>query len=319
MKEFDLNGLVERAVHGWRTPLALAVLFPILMLLSLHGAEPVYRVDMTVVPAPSDQSAPTENGGGLAVLFGLSGNLQGGPNYARYRALLTSTVVASRLSETPGLMQQAFKGIWNAKTNRWEEPDTLRADLQDWLVRWSNIAPWSPPDATLLSQYLQLKLLIVPSTTSDIVHISMDDRDPAFAARLMLMAHKQANIVLRDQVARRARLQVAYLQSKLADTTVTDYRATLLGLLSAEEKTLMLTQTDADFAAEILSPPLASPTPVSPRPVLSMLVALLVGLLTGMAVVIFLGPEWWRAPMGWFQRKLNGGLRGKKAYAAPRR
>jgi uncharacterized protein involved in exopolysaccharide biosynthesis len=125
----------------------------------------------------------------------------------------------------------------------------------------------------------------------------MDSRDVNFAKRLMLLAHEQANQVLRDQIARRAQMQSAYLEGKLSQVSVADYRATLLTMLGTQQKTLMLTQTDTSYAGEILSPPVASATPVAPRPVLSLFVAVLVGVLSGLAVVIFLGPNWWRAPL----------------------
>jgi capsular polysaccharide biosynthesis protein len=133
----------------------------------------------------------------------------------------------------------------------------------------------------------------------------MESTDVDFARRLMLAAHEQANIVLRDQQAQRARQQVQYLQQKLAQITVSDYRLSLLQILSAQETTLMLTQTDASFAAEILDPPVAPTTPVSPRPVLSLFVAMLVGTLVGAMIVIFLGPDWWRRPLRFIATRIS--------------
>jgi hypothetical protein len=69
---------------------------------------------------------------------------------------------------------------------------------------------------------------------------------------------------------------------------------------------LMLTQTDASYAAEILSPPVASGTPVAPRPVLGLFIAVLVGMLSGLTVVIFLGPQWWRPPVERARRLIEG-------------
>jgi hypothetical protein len=72
----------------------------------------------------------------------------------------------------------------------------------------------------------------------------------------------------------------------------------------------MLTQTDASYAAEIISPPMASPTPVAPRPVLTLFVAVLVGGIIGSGIVIFFGPGWWRvlyARMNAIYRRRLGG------------
>jgi hypothetical protein len=215
-------------------------------------------------------------------------------NFVRYQKLLGSTVVAQRLQDKYGMLQYVFKSSWDPEHKVWIRHYTWRDYVLGWLLRLSNVPTWSPPDIPALARYLGSAIVVVPTPTSDIVTISMDSPDVGFAKHVMLAAHREANQVMRDQIAHRARLQVAYLEGKLAQTSVEDYRATLLAMLGTQQKTLMLTQTDASYAAEILSPPIASATPVGPRPVLSMFVAVMVGILSGFAIVIFFGPLWWR-------------------------
>lgn len=230
------------------------------------------------------------------MLLGLAAGA-GATDYARYQDILASTVVADRLEKKYGMLKTVFAGQWDAKNNKWVPPEpTLVSTIKGWFIRLANIRPWHPPDVTDLAGYLKGNLLITPSTLTDITVIEMESRDPALAAKLMLAAHREANQVLSDQVAARARQQVKYLEDKLATTMVSDYRATLLALLSQQEKTVMLTQTNASYAADVLSPPIVWPTPVSPRPILSIFVAALVGSLLGLLVTIFFGADWWRTP-----------------------
>jgi hypothetical protein len=311
MQEMNIRFVAERILRGWMTLAALAALFMLLVLAGLPFQRPAYNVIMTVVPAPNDQSEPQNTAGAFTSLLGLGG-AQGNSNYLRYQKLLISPIVAQRMDQKYGMVRYVYSQSWDKENNRWRVPQTFRSVFLGWIFALSHVPVWSPPDAVALSDYMTGNLQIVPSTQNDIVTISMKSGDVAFARRVMLAAHTEANAVLRDQVARRGRQQVAYLQGKLAQTTVSDYRATLLQILSAQEKTVMLTQTDAFFAAEILSPPTASATPVSPRPLLSMFVACLVGILVGMALVIFLGPDWWQKLI---QKIL---LAGRGAYSASR-
>jgi uncharacterized protein involved in exopolysaccharide biosynthesis len=293
MQEFSFGTLLRRAILGWRTPVIFAAVLVMLSMATLLGSRPVYRVSMTVVPAPSDQGGQTMTSTGtLSTLLGLGTG--GNVNYARYQKLLSSTAVAQRLQDRYGMLQYVFRAYWDADRKIWVQRKTMRDYLLGWLLRLSNVPTWAPPDINALASFLDNELTVLPMQNSDIVTISMDNPDVSFAKRVMLAAHEQANEVLRDQIARRARMQVAYLQGKLAETSVQDYRATLLAMLGNQEKTLMLTQTDASYAAEILSAPIASSTPVAPRPVLTVFVAGFVGVLTGLAVVIFFGPDWWR-------------------------
>ena len=293
MPVLDIRQFVERLRLGWRTPLLLAGFAVAYTLLTLPMQRPTYRVTMLVVPAPNEQSATTSSAG-LSALLSFSGNTQSSSSYTRYQKLLVSPVVAEAMDKKYGMVRYVFASYWDKEKRAWVAPSTLRGVLLGWLFQLSHVPLWSQPDATSLAAYLEGNLLIVPAARNDILTISMTNSDVAFAKKVMLAAHEQANIVLRDQVAQRARQQVLYLQQKLAQTTVSDYRLTLLQILSAQEKTLMLTQTDASFAAEILDPPIASPTPVSPRPVLSLFVAVLVGGLVGSILVVFCGPDWWQ-------------------------
>jgi hypothetical protein len=321
MKEIDLRLILDRVVQGWRTPVFLVVVLIMFALASLPFQRPVYSVRMTVVPAPSEHSDMGGSSNALTSLLSFGGMAAGNNNYTRYQKLLVSTVVAQRMQEKYGMLQYVFSSMWNEKEKTWVQPRTLQSTMLGWLFKLAHVPVWSPPDVTTLADYLGTNLLITPSTQNDIVVVTMNSSDVKFAKRVMLAAHEQANAVLRDQVARRAKQQVDYLQTKLRETTVQDYRATLLTILSSQEKTLMLTQTDASFAAEILAPPVASPTPTSPRPVLSIFVAALVGALAGMALVIFFGPDWWRTAYQRGAATITALRTGQynEAVAAPRR
>jgi hypothetical protein len=319
MRELDLGALWNRLVRGWKTPAVIAVIAAMVGLASLPGSKPVYSVHMLIMPAPTDQGAPGNSGSTLTSLLGIVGGGGGGQssNYVRYQNLLFSNAVAQRMEDQHRMLRYVFRENWDEKKQRWIQPHSLRSDMTDWLLRIANVPVWSPPDVTALAQFLKRKLIVLPSTTNDIIDVSMDDKDVAYATHIMLTANEEANAVLRDQVARRASQQVGYLERKLAQTTVEDYRQALLTLLSSEEKTLMLTQTDASFAAEIVSPPIASPTPVSPRPVLLIFVAMLVGSILGSGIVIFFGPDWWQplhVRINTIFRRQHGG----KALAARR-
>ena len=314
MNEFDLGAFWQNLVRGWKTPVTMAVVAAALGVVSLIGAIPVYSVHMLIIPAASDQASVAVPGA-ITSLLGVAGGTGQSANYVRYQNLLFSNAVAQRMQDKYGMLQYAFKGSWDAKNHEWIESQTLMSELKSPLLRLANVPVWSPPDITTLAQFLKASIVVLPSATNDIIDVSMNSKDVAYATHIMLVANEEANAVLRDQVARRASQQVEYLRRKLAQTTVEDYRQTLLALLSSEEKTLMLTQTDASFAAEIISPPMASPTPVAPRPVLTVFVTTLVGAIMGSGLVVFFGPDWWQKLGAWMPSLLRKRIAGKPKAA----
>lgn len=319
MHEFDLGVLWHRLLRGWKTPVAMAVVAALIVIASLPGSKPVYSVHMLIMPAPTDQGAGGASGGTLSTMLGIATGGGQVSNYVRYQNLIFSNAVAQRMQDRHGMLQYVFRENWDAKNHQWIQTHTLRGDLTTPLLLLAGLPVWAPPDVTELARFLKSKLIVLPSTTNDIIDVSMDDKDVAYATRIMLVANQEANAVLREQVARRTGQQVSYLQRKLAQTTVEDYRQTLLALLSSEEKTLMLTQTDASYAAEIVSPPIASPRPVAPRPVLMLFVAVLAGIIVGAGIVIFFGPDWWRAFTGRLRAIYGRTLGGRTRRRSPAR
>lgn len=293
-REISLEFIFSRLWEGKSIIFIGAIAAALLMLIMLPAFSRQYAVSMTVVPTPSDQDSMGRSSGTLSALLSFAGGQQGNSYYLRYQNLLISPIVAERMQKKYGTLQDVFSNQWDKADRKWVQPFTLRNLMLGWLLRLGHIPVWSPPDAIMLSGYLKDHLIIIPSTENDIVSISMQSKDPKFAQKILLQAHEQANAVLRDQVARHASQQVEYLQKKLSGVTIADYRATLLAILSVQEKTLMLTQADAPFAADILSPPLISENPISPRPILFVALSALLGALAGGATTILFGPNWLR-------------------------
>ena len=308
--EINFIYIRDRMLQSWRTLAAFAVIGVFLSIFMLSFQRPVYSVRMTVVPTPSAQSSFAAGGTGSALgsLFNL-GITQSSSDYVRYQRLLHSTVVAERLARNYGMLQYVFSNAWNKETKSWQQPPTTRASLLGWLFDIAHVPIWSPPDISALAAFLEGSIQIMPSTQTDIVGISMDSSNPEFARRILLLAHQEANEVLRHQVEVRAKEKAAYLRERLNQTNVEDYRQTLLTLLSTEEKTLMVTQTSNEFAAEILSPPTQSATPLSPRPVMSVVVGFVIGIILGSAVTILFGPHWLSGVRAWLSQR---GLRRRK-------
>jgi uncharacterized protein involved in exopolysaccharide biosynthesis len=313
LTEFNFLLIRNRIIAGWRTPALLAAVAVVLAVVMLALSRPVYSVKMTVMPAPSAQSGIASGGTGSTItsLFNL-GISQTNSDYVRYQRLIGSTIVAERLQRDYGLLQYVYADMWDKKNKRWIERRTWRNYVFGWLFAIAHVPMWTPPDIASLASYIDGAIIIKPSTQTDIVGLSMDSKDPAYARRILLLVNLEANEVLRNQVATRAKQKAAYLRNELNQVSVEDYRQALLALLSNEEKTLMFTETSHAFAAEILSPPTASAIPVSPRPIMSLFVAALIGILLGTTLVVFLGPDWWKTALA---RLPSFG--GRNRYAAP--
>jgi hypothetical protein len=271
---------------------------------------------MTVIPSPTNETTSNSLSGSgtnaIGALLSLNNSNGGrGDNYSRYQKLLTSLAVAERLAKRHDMLRQVFQGQWNAENQRWQDPGGWRSWALGWLYNLSHVPFWVPPDAVMLQKFLDSEVLVETTTKSDIVNITMRNGNAMLAQKILYLVHLEANNVLRDQVARRAEEEAGYLRTKLNQVNVEDYRETLLTLLASQEKTLMLTANTNSFAAQMVSPPTVTPTPIWPRPLLIPLVAIIVGALVGIIFSVCFGAKWWRVLVTRFPRFI-GNQHGKE-------
>ncbi len=289
--EITFSKLFQIILSGWRVIAGSAALCFLISLVLLSGAGTTYTAKMTVAPMPSEASSGVSNStiSSALSLLGQGQAASGNQTFGHYLLLYSSLSMAERMQQKYHLLQQINVNSWDAAHQTWIQPPSWRPFFLGWLFSLSHVPMWTPPDTTTLATYLQNKVIVQSSLRSDVVTISYTDRDPAFAKQLLMELHNEANDLLRQQAQERASQKVTYLASQLSKIDVADYRETLLLLLSEQQKTLLLTQPGLPYAAEIIDPPSTPPTPSSPRPVLTVAVAILVGLVLGVLIVLFLG------------------------------
>jgi len=88
---------------------------------------------------------------------------------------------------------------------------------------------------------------------SDLLLLAYTDTDPVRASTILNRIVDDANEILKGSAAQRATIQAAYLQAKLHDASVLEYRNTLEKLYVEQEQILMLTHSNLPFAAEPVS------------------------------------------------------------------
>lgn len=227
--------------------------------------------------------------GGLADLAGVSlgGNANNDANYAY---LSSRGFIESYITENK-LLPVLFKGRWDETTKTWKKPWLKFDDKDDAPTPWEGYKLFSEK---VLSVNMDKKTSIITLT------VLWKDREQAVIWANGLM--KKANETLRQRTIEETQRSLDYLNKELEKTSVVDVQNTIFKVMENQIKTMMMANTQDEFAFKVIDPAIAVDEDAFVKPKRPLIIAL--GLFGGLFLGIFVV----------FIRKA---LRNRKAGIAP--
>lgn len=285
----DLQELVLKIISGWRVLVLSVMLFSILAVVFLNVSEKQYEAKMIVT------STKGEGGTGglgkyssLANMAGINLSEGGEGGFNKYENFLTSPdQMQALIKENPHILRVLFGGEWSSQSKGWKEPGGVVSFVKKVVVRpFLNGSKWQPPSAERLAMHLQEKLILSKDMDTGFLTIIYEHPDAEFGAWLVGALHKSADNLLRSRERVRTDQRLDYLSETLAGTGNRAQREVLIELLSDEQQKMMMIEADESYVAEIVQFPVVSKIPTQPKPILTMLMAGLLGLVFGCFVVM---------------------------------
>lgn len=287
VSEIDFRVLIRRLWRGKAIillSLAVSILFAIIY---LNVANYRYTITLIVTPVQAAGSSISGKNGGLVGLAGLAGvslpTDASSDAFKLYLEGLKSRPVADVLATDDGLMSNLFPAEWSPADKKWHEPESIWHTVANAIRRIFGIQvyPWRRPDGGRLQDILQRDLEIVETRDQPAVNVTFATTDPEFGVEFLNRLHHTVDRLIKKRVLERATDSIAYLQRKLSQEKVEDYRLALIQQEAQQEQLRMMASSNVSYAADPFGPPTASPLPVSPRALYVFIVAILLGLTVG--------------------------------------
>lgn len=288
----DLNDVFRRLRAHWIAAVVVVAIALAGAITYLHLAVYKYTATLTVVPA--DQSNSSAGGGlaGLGSLVGINLSTAEGTPFVFYADAIKSQAVAERLARDHRIMRTIFSDEWDPATGRWvDRPSTaktIKKTIKGLLGVPAN--PWSPPTAEELQMFLDEHVTIIEDKEKAKLTISFKHRDKRFAAHLLNMIYRETDEFLRANSLARTGAYAEYLERRLGQVTVAEYRQSLAETLAAYEKTRMMASSDVSFAAERFGAVWISPNPTDPSPFLVIFICVAVAIILWAVGVLLIPP-----------------------------
>jgi len=266
----EIRRVLREVIAGWHWFLLTFITVVVGLLLVIRLWPEQYSASMVVGPVAEvgaaamgprvpmmlpDRTAPLAEYGAVGETLS---------DFSRFLNLLATPVVAERLLESETLIHRLFPARWDAVNARWRSPTGLTGWVRTWALWLVGRQDWVQPDATAVARQLRRMLGMerVAQGPMRRIRIRYADRETALA--LLGAIYRAADRHLRDEAARRARLQLAHVERRLETVRVAANRQAL-GMVRGEyQRLIMMLEVDLPFAADLIEPPNAPQYPEWP-------------------------------------------------------
>jgi len=289
----SITALGRALRSAWYIPFGMAALFFIVACIYLWLATPLYeaRVTITSRPVKGSGSLPEFSSLGLDLLgsLGTSGTLT---SYDKLIEILSSEDAATQLLKNKVLMPKLFPEIWDNEHSRWIPSTGLRAQLGQSLNRVFGLPGWAQPGAEPIMALLSDRLRIVANDNGRTHTLIMRDPNALVAHDTLAYILKTSDGLLRERDRRTNSDNVAFIRSQLIKEQILDVRDVLSRRLGEEFVSSTMLANSSSYSYEILKGVVVSSRPVSPRPLLTLILSVLGGMIVGAGVLILLRRDW---------------------------
>ena len=248
--EIDLFEIYQVLQEEWRTLFGVTAVAAVMSVAFALVMTPYYRAEAVIVQVSSDSggrgAALARQFGGLA---GLAGVDLGG-------------VAQSGQLATPYLKSRAL--------------------LEDFIAR-NNLVPVLLPDNDDATLWLATKAFsegvasVSEDTRSGLIRVGVEWTDPQVAAAWANGLVALANDTLRQRELEEAERNIAYLNARIAETSVVGIQQALFNLIENEMKTVMLANAKEEYAFAVVDPAVAPELKSKPKRLIMVMVGTLLG------------------------------------------
>jgi hypothetical protein len=264
--EISLLELLRTLLKGWRS-LAIAIALGVVLgVVANHLTERSYVASAFV--SPVSQSDGGMNLGGLSTVASLAGiNLKSGSGgddpFSEFQVLLGSPIFAAKFEQKHHYLKRFFPSAWDEQTH------TMRAmhhSAIGYLIRFiagANLTTL-PPGPDSLAQILKTKIIFSAVEGTGIFSLSYMNKDPVLARDFLRDVIADANAQIKARKIVREQSSADYLRARLNQETSVEMRTALTSLITSEEQKLMILNSGAPSAADVLDGVSVTPVPTTP-------------------------------------------------------
>ncbi|TOL19156.1 LPS O-antigen length regulator [Vibrio parahaemolyticus] len=290
--EIDLRELFKALWEGKWIVIATTFVIAVSAVLYALSLPSIYKADALLAPAESS------NGGGLSKMAGQLGGLAAlaGVNLGASESSQTDLAVQVMRSRQfintfinkHDLLVPLMAGKdWDLSNNKLILDEELyNPNTGEWLRDAKGLRGATPTAQEAFEVFSKEVLSINQDKESGLYTVSMKNYSPYIAQQWVNWLIEDINKAMRERTIAETSQNLAYLNTQLQKTAVTDMQSTFYKLIEEQTKSLMLAEVQEEFVFKVVDPAVVPELKDSPKRVLICVLGILLGVMLGVAIVL---------------------------------
>lgn len=284
----QIQDLLFALLRKWWVIGLCTVVCVVMAILLARLLGPAYTAEMMVAPQPDSNSGGGGGSGGKGGLLAVLSSESSGSSasFDQYLTMLKDASMVARARSDSRLLQILYPGEWNPQSQSWNKPGGSLATLRQSLRGFVGVQPWIQPNNTQIAAMVGEKIDVKMDRSTGFWTIQVTLKNKNDAIELLEILHREADALVREQAQKRASRRIDFINQKLADVRITEHQRVLIELLASEERKVILSTADENYAAMVISPPQASDMPTQPKITRMILIGGVLGIVLGSMMAI---------------------------------
>lgn len=306
LQTINFAGIAQVCLERWRMILSCAVIFTFLGGLYAAVTPHIYAATAVITPPPGGSSGSfalstlKEFARSSADLSSVSAS-DPQQRYLVFQQLLTSEDLARRMLTNYDFKYEIFARNWDPAAKSWQFGSSPMALLKRTLLSLMQVKKAPEPGPRAMMEFIAENLSVDTDLTSGITTLEFQYRDAEFAKKFLTAVMKEADEIIRLSDMRMLSATVADLGRQLPTISFQQENDALISQLSMMQIQLTQAKVGPQYSYSLIQKPEIEDRLIWPRPLLTLLMAMFLGVVFGMTLAI-LGVRsigtWWQVM--WF-------------------
>ncbi|MDV6253333.1 Wzz/FepE/Etk N-terminal domain-containing protein [Vibrio sp. EA2] len=290
--EIDLRELFKAVWKGKWIIIATTFVFAVASVLYALSLPNIYKADALLAPAESS------NGGGLSKMAGQLGglaalagvNLGGGETSQTdlaVQVMKSRQFIDAFINKHELLVPLMAAKDWDLTNNKLNlDEDIYNPNTGEWLREPEGLRGSKPTAQEAFEIFSKETLSVNQDKESGLYTVSVKHYSPYVAQQWVNWLIEDINKVMRERTIAETSQNLAYLNTQLQKTAVTDMQSMFYKLIEEQTKSLMLAEVQEEFVFKVVDPAVVPEIKDDPKRALICVLGTLLGGMLGVAIVL---------------------------------
>ncbi|CAK6712075.1 OtnB protein [Vibrio harveyi] len=290
--EIDLRELFNALWKGKWIIIVTTFVFAVGSVLYALSLPNIYKSDALLAPAESSNGGSLSKMagqlGGLAALAGVNlGAGESSQTDLAVQVMKSRQFVEAFINKHDLLVPLMAAKDWDLISNKLILDDELyNSSTGEWLREPNGLRGSTPSAQEAFQVFIKEVLGISQDKESGLYNVSVKHYSPYIAKQWVDWLIEDINKVMRERTIAETSQNLAYLNTQLRKTAVTDMQSTFYRLIEEQTKSLMLAEVQEEFIFKVVDPAVVPELKDGPRRALICVLGTLLGGMLGGAIVL---------------------------------